>query len=67
MDAVNTRLRLVARIKAHKESQGIEFLDAEREASMLRELNRANAGPLSGEGLRELFTTILDLTKREVS
>jgi hypothetical protein len=33
---------------------------------MLNYLLRANRGPLSAEGLRELFTEILDLTKREV-
>jgi chorismate mutase len=67
VDAINTRLELVARIKAYKESRGIDFLDPGRERSMLRELARANPGPLSNEGLRELFTTILDLTKREVA
>jgi hypothetical protein len=34
---------------------------------MLRDLTGANRGPLSAEGLHELFTTLLDLTKREVS
>ena len=34
---------------------------------MLRELTRANPGPLSAEGVRELSVPILDLTKREVS
>ncbi len=67
VDAINTRLELVARIKAYKESRGIDFLDPARERSMLRELVDANSGPLSAEGLRELFTEILDLTKREVS
>jgi chorismate mutase len=67
VNAINTRLELVARIKAYKKSRGIDFLDPDRERSMLRELARANPGPLSDEGLRELFTTILDLTKREVA
>jgi chorismate mutase len=67
VDAINTRLELVARIKAYKESRGIDFLDPDRERSMVRELARANPGPLSNEGLRELFTTILELTKREVA
>ena len=67
LDAVNTRLELVARIKAHKESHGIAFLDPDRERSMLEDLTRVNGGPLSAGGLRELFGTILDLTKREVS
>jgi chorismate mutase len=67
VDAVNRRLRLVAQVKAYKESRGLGFLDPEREQWMLQYLTRANLGPLSGEGLRELFGTILDLTKREVA
>ena len=64
---MNARLRLVARLKRYKESHGIEFVDLEREEWMLNYLLRANRGPLSAEGLRELFTEILDLTKREVA
>ncbi|HSL63626.1 MAG TPA: chorismate mutase [Gaiellaceae bacterium] len=67
VDAVNARLKLVARLKAYKESRGIGFLDPEREEWMLQYLLRANRGPLSDEGLRELFGHVLELTKREVS
>jgi chorismate mutase len=67
VDAVNTRLHLVAQVKAYKESRGLDFLDPEREERMLRYLTEANPGPLSADGLRELFGTILDLTKREVA
>jgi chorismate mutase / prephenate dehydratase len=66
VEAMNTRLRLVARLKRYKESRGIGFLDPEREEWMLQYLQRANRGPLSNEGLQELFEEILDLTKREV-
>ena len=66
MDAFNARLRLVARLKGYKETRGIDFLDPEREEWMLQYLSRANRGPLSQDGLRELFEEILDLTKREV-
>ena len=66
VDAINTRLRLVARLKRYKESQGIGFLDPEREEWMLQYLTGANRGPLSQDGLKELFEEILDLTKREV-
>jgi chorismate mutase len=54
-------------VKAYKESLGIGFLDPAREQWMLDYLTRANQGPLSSEGLRELFETILDLSKREVT
>jgi chorismate mutase len=67
VDSLNARLRLVARLKSYKESRGIGFLDPEREEWMLQYLQRANRGPLSGEGLKELFDEILDLTKREVA
>ena len=66
VDAFNARLRLVARLKSYKESRGIDFLDPEREEWMLQYLSRANRGPLSPEGLREVLEEILDLTKREV-
>ena len=66
VDAINARLRLVARLKSYKESRWIDFLDPEREEWMLQYLSRANRGPLSEEGLKELFEEILTLTKREV-
>ena len=65
IEAINTRLKLVARLKSYKESRGMSFVDPEREEWMLQYLSRANRGPLSAEGLRELFAEILDLTKRE--
>ena len=67
VEAINKRLTLVAQVKTYKESRGLGFLDPEREEWMLQYLTRANRGPLSAEGLRELFTTILDLSKREVA
>ena len=66
VDAMNKRLQLVARLKAYKESRGIGFVDPEREQWMLQYLQRANRGPLSREGLEELFREVLDLSKREV-
>lgn len=67
VETVNQRLKLVARIKSAKAERGIEFVDPDREAWMLQYLVRANRGPLSEEGLRELYQTVLDLTKREVA
>lgn len=66
IEAVNVRLKLVSRLKDYKESRGLSFVDPEREEWMLSYLARANRGPLSAEGLREIFGEILDLTKREV-
>lgn len=67
LDAVNRRLELVAELRRYKESHGIAFVDPERERAMLDELAQANGGPLSDEGVRELLTMLLDLTKREVA
>jgi chorismate mutase len=64
--AVNARLRLVAELKRYKEEAGIPFVDPEQEQRLLERLAAANTGPLSEEGVRELFTTILALTKREL-
>ena len=66
VEAINTRLKLVARLKSYKESRGMSFVDPEREEWMLQYLARANRGPLSADGLREIFEALLDLTKREV-
>ena len=66
VDSINARLKLVARLKGYKESRGMDFLDPDREEWMLQYLARANRGPLSSDGLRELFEEILALTKREV-
>ena len=67
VDAINTRLELVARIKAYKESRGIDFVDPEREEWILRDLTRANRGPLSADGLRAFYEELFALTKREVA
>ncbi len=67
VEAVNARLELVAQLKRVKEERGIDFLDPAREEWMLQYLTRANRGPLSPDGLREIYTELLDLTKREVT
>jgi len=66
VDIVNKRLRLVARLKKYKDEHGIGFVDLAREEWMLQYLRRGNRGPLSAEGLAELYHALLDLTKREV-
>jgi chorismate mutase len=67
VDAVNRRLTLVTQVKAYKDARGIDFVDVGRERRMLQELARGNPGPLSAEGLSELFAAVLALTKREVA
>jgi chorismate mutase len=65
--AINKRLELVRRLKAYKESRGFDFVDAAREELMLQDLQRANRGPLSADGLGALYAEVLALTKREVA
>jgi chorismate mutase/prephenate dehydratase len=67
VELVNKRLDLVARLKRYKEEHGIGFVDLAREEWMLQYLHRLNRGPLSDEGLSELYHELLDLTKREVT
>jgi chorismate mutase len=67
VEAINARLELVARLKRVKEERGIGFLDTAREEWMLQYLTRENRGPLSAEGLEEIYSVLLDLTKREVA
>ena len=67
LEAVNGRLELVGALRRHKQEVGLPFLDPDRERQLLEDLASANSGPLSEEGLRELFSELLDLTKREVA
>jgi chorismate mutase len=67
VDALNKRLKLVAKLKSYKDEHGLDFVDPQREEWMLRDLTRFNGGPLSSEGLEQIYAAILDLTKREVS
>jgi len=67
VELVNKRLKLVAGLKRYKDEHGIGFVDLAREEWMLQYLQRANRGPLSAEGLAELYHELLDLVKREVA
>jgi prephenate dehydrogenase len=65
LDALNRRLELVRRVRAHKEETGAPLIDARREAELLDELARANSGPLGEDALRSLFAAVLDVMKQE--
>lgn len=67
VELVNKRLRVVAQLKRYKDEHGIGFVDLAREEWMLQYLQRANRGPLTEEGLAELYHELLDLTKREIA
>ena len=65
LDTVNRRVELVRRLKEHKSTQGFDFVDREQEERLVERLAARNSGPLSEDGLRELYRTLLELTKRE--
>jgi 3-deoxy-7-phosphoheptulonate synthase len=67
VEAINTRIGLVERMRAYKDSRGIPFHDGAREQELLDELRRANDGPLSPEGLEGMVLSLLELTRREVT
>lgn len=66
VEAFNVRLELVAQLKRVKEERGIGLIDPAREEWLREHLASQNRGPLSSEGLAELYAGLLDLTKREV-
>jgi chorismate mutase len=66
LSAMNERIELVAELKRHKERTGAGFLDEAQEERLLQRLEAANAGPLSREGVRQLFREVLALVKREL-
>ena len=67
LEALNKRLTLVNSLKDYKESQGLSFYDAAQEDWVVTYLCRANRGPLSNEGLREIYGLILQCIKREAA
>ena len=67
LEKMNERLELVAELHRHKAEHGYPALDPAREEQLLAELAAQNAGPLSEEGVRELFTGVLALVKHELA
>jgi chorismate mutase len=65
LDAVNRRVDLVRQLKAHKEATGLGFVDRAQEERLIDRLAEANPGPLSEDGLRALYQSLLELVKRE--
>jgi prephenate dehydrogenase len=65
LQALNRRLELVLRVNEHKQAAGTPIIDAEREASLVRELVDTNGGPLTDAGVQAFFAAVLDVTKQE--
>ncbi|HEY3068982.1 MAG TPA: chorismate mutase [Gaiellaceae bacterium] len=66
LEAVNRRVELVRLLKEHKDARGLDFVDEAQEERLLDRLAAANRGPLSEEAVRELYRTLLELTKKEL-
>jgi chorismate mutase / prephenate dehydratase len=66
LQAMNRRIELVRALHEHKVANGIPLHDTGREESLLSALRGANGGPLSDDGVDELFAFVLDLTRKEV-
>jgi chorismate mutase len=66
LEALNTRLALVAELRAEKTARGLAFVDPEQEQRVVETLVAANGGPLTEAGVRELVEAVLALTKREL-
>ncbi len=67
LEAVNKRITLVRKLWDYKDAQGINFVDPAQEDWILTYLSRSNRGPLSDDGLREIFSVVLAVVKREMS
>jgi chorismate mutase len=63
---VNERIELVEALRRYKEERGYPFVDQAREEWLIAHLTELNRGPLSATGVRQLFTSLLDLVKREI-
>jgi len=66
LDALNKRLKLVSQLRDYKLAHDFDFVVQDREQWMLTYLDRANRGPISAEGLREIYDHVLSLTKAEI-
>lgn len=67
LEAINRRIKLVKSLKDYKESHGLSFYDPAQEDWVVTYLSRANRGPLSNEGLREIYSLVLQVAKREAA
>jgi len=66
VEVINRRVALVQRMKARKEEIGAGWVDPAREQRMLDYVASLNQGPVSQEGLAELYRQVVALCKRDV-
>ena len=66
-ELVNQRLELVRELKQVKDAHDLPFVDPARERSMIEQRAAENPGPLSADGVRSFYVSLLALVKRELS
>lgn len=66
VELVNRRIVLVQRMKARKEEIGAGWVDPAREQQMLDWVASINHGPVSQDGLADLYRKLVALGKRDV-
>ena len=64
---LNERLGVVRELHAYKRAQGYPMVDPARESRLLDALVAANPGPMSDDGLRDLWADLLKLQTREAA
>lgn len=67
LEALNKRVKLVKSLKDYKDAHGVSFYDPAQEDWVITYLSRANRGPLTNEGLREIYQLILQVAKRDAA
>jgi chorismate mutase len=65
--AVNDRLKLVAELHAHKRRKGLPLFDRAREQDVVARAIARNGGPLSDDGVRQLYALLLPLCTAEAA
>ena len=62
---MNRRLQLVSELHAHKRREGYPLFDGAREQDVVARAVARNPGPLSDEGVGELYALLLPLCTAE--
>ena len=65
-ELVNQRLELVRELKQVKDDRDLPFVDPAREKAMIEQRVAENPGPLSPDGVRSFYLSLLALVKREL-
>ena len=59
MELINQRLSLAKQVGDFKKQDGIQITDSDREKEIMNRLLEKNNGPMSGNGLRNIFGAII--------